>query len=357
MKKIRPYLATVLIIGALLLIKFLFFPVEKVKGAGAGKDGKKPSTPVTVFVIGKESLENKLYTSGTILAKREAELRLEASGRVIYLNLAEGKPVKEGTLLLKVNDTELQAQLDKIKAQLKLAVDAESRQNKLLQVEGSSQHEYDITLANLNSLKADSAYFQAQIAKTKLYAPFNGVLGISDISVGSYVSPTVALVKIQQTHPIEIDFSLPEKYSAFLQVGDIISFRTESLPTTFSGKVTIRDPQVDVASRSVRYRAEGNNPKGQLLPGTFTNVEITLKENSNGLFVPTEAIVPILKGKKVFTVKGGLAEEKIVQTGIRTDDYVQILSGLEVGDSVVVNGNFQLKKGGSVKINKPKTKS
>jgi len=284
------------------------------------------------------------------LATEEAELKTEASGRVVFLQLPEGKAVKAGTLLLKVNDADLQAQLNKTKIQLKLAFDTERRVHRLLQIEGTSKQEHDNAIAALHSLKADSAYIQAQIAKTEIHAPFDGVIGIRNVSVGSYVTPLLAVAKIHQINPIKIDFSLPEKYTSLLTVGDQIRFKTESSPQSFSAKITVKDPEVDLTTRSVRYRAFCQNPKEVLIPGSYARVEIPLKKSGEYLFVPTEAVVPFLKGKKVFVVKNGQAEEKIVETGLRTEEHIQVLSGLETGDSVVVNGNFQLKKGAAVRV-------
>ena len=348
----KSYLIIGVVIASLIGIKFLFFPTEKPKDAKGGKEGKKPASLVSVFVVGSEKLQDKLYASGTLIANEEAELKIESSGRIVYLNLPEGKTVAKGTLLLKVNDADLLAQLDKIRAQMKLASDAEGRQKKLLQIEGTSQQEYEITLSSLQSLKADSSYLKAQIAKTQLYAPFNGVIGIRSVSNGSYITATTPIARIMEIDPIKIDFSVPEKYSSLFKEGDLVDFVTESTPQHFVGKIIVKDPVIDLTSRSIRFRAISRNPKRLLLPGAFVKVELALNNKSNTLFVPTEAIVPVLKGKKVFVIKGGIAEEKTVETGLRTEDNVQILSGLSVGDSVVVNGNFQLKKGSEVKVMK-----
>lgn len=356
MKTVRNYLIAALVIGTLLGAKAWWFPGEKAKEKGA-KEGKKNATTVSVFVAGEGKLEDKLFASGTLLATEEAELKTETSGRVILLNLPEGKTVKAGTLLLKVNDADLQAQLNKTSIQIRLAHETEQRVRRLLQVEGSSRQEHDNAVAALQALKADSAYLQAQIAKTEIRAPFDGVIGIRSVSIGSYVTPLVAVAKIHQIKPIKIDFSLPEKYTPLLKTGDEVHFKTESSTQSFSGKIIVKDPEVDFNTRSVRYRALSNNAKEILLPGAYARVEIPLKKSSEYLFVPTEAIVPFLKGKKVFVVKDGVAEEKIVETGLRTEDHIQVLSGLEVGDSVVVNGNYQLKKGAPVKVKQPKAKS
>lgn len=350
MKKTRSYLVTGSIISVLLLVKFVFFPLQKSEAAVAGKSRKKAVTPVGVFVIGQATLNDKVYASGTIVANEAAELKAETSGRIIYLNIPEGRRVEAGTLLLKVNAADLHAQLDKTTIQLKLASEAEARQHSLLKVGGISQQEYDIVLANKNALRADSAYYQAQIAKTEVRAPFTGVVGIRNVSLGSYITSSFTVAQLQQIDQVKIDFSLPEKYSSLLKVGDAISFRTEGVASVFSGKVIVKDPQVDLNSRSIHYRALSGNPQGALSPGAFARVEIILKDQSNSHFIPTEAVVPVLKGKKVFIVKNGLAEERMIETGLRTEDNIQIVAGLLQGDSVVINGNFQLKNNAPVEV-------
>lgn len=355
MKKARPYLITAFVVAVLIFVKFIFFAPEKSKAAGS-KNSKKPPTPVTVFVIGEAELEDKLYASGTIVANESSELKAEASGNITYINFPEGNTVSAGTLLLKVNDADLRAQFDKIKIQLKLAEDSEKRLKNLLQVSGVSQQEYDVALSNLHSLKADSAYHQAQIAKTEVRAPFNGVVGIRNVSLGSYITPATTVAQIHQISLVKIDFSIPEKYSSLFKVGDIIKFQTEGLNTNYQAKITVKDPLIELNTRNVRYRAVTSNPRSELMPGAFARVELSLKDKPNTIFVPTEAIIPVLKGKKVYVLNAGLAEEKLVETGLRTEDHVQILSGLSTGDSVVVNGNFQLKNGSPVKVVSEKKK-
>ena len=352
MKKIRPYIIVLVILVALIFIKAKFFTSEKTKNAGPGKDGKKPATPVKVFVVGDTKIEDKVYANGTVLANETAELQLETSGRITYLYLPEGKQVAEGTLLLKVNDAEIRAQLDKVVAKLKLYVGTEARQRQLLQSNGISKQEYELTLSDLQSLRADSQYYQTQIAKTELHAPFSGIIGVRNISKGSYITPSIIVTNIHQVNPVKIEFTLPEKYSEMFKVGDLISYKKEGSSEILTGKIEVKDPSVDLNSRSVRYRALSPNPKGLLSPGAFVKVELLVRDNANTLFVPTEAIVPIVKGKKVYVVKNNIAEEKIIETGIRTEDNIQILSGLQIGDSVVINGNFQLKNGSPVKIAK-----
>ena len=348
MKKIQPYLIAAVSISLLIYSKFLFFPLEKPK-VSSDKTNKK-RIPVTAFIVSDKSLKDKIYASGTIVANEQAELKAEATGNIIYINLPEGKRVIKGTLLLKVNDADLKAQADKLNIQLKLAELDVTRQRKLLIGNGVSQEQFDISLANLHTLKADSAYQVAQIAKTEVRAPFNGTIGIRNVSLGSYLTPAITVARIHQTDPVKIDFSLPEKYSSLFSTGDVIHFKTEGSIINYSATITVKDPLVDVNSRSIHYRAIASNADNTLSPGAFVKIELSLKHNTGALFVTTAAIIPVLNGKKVYVIKNGLAEERLVETGLRTEDHVQILSGLAIGDSVAVNGNFQLKQGSAVKV-------
>lgn len=355
MKKIRLYVITGIAIGILIAVKLIFFPSQKAGGSSSGKD-KQSAVPVTVCIVGDDAFQDHIYASGTIVANEEAALKAEATGIITYLNLPEGQRVKAGTLLLKVNDADLRAQLDKINIRLRLAEESEVRQRKLLKLSGVSQQEYDIALADLKSLLADSTYHQALLAKTEIRAPFDGVIGIRNVSIGSYLTPAVTVAYIHQLDPVKIDFSLPEKYTSLFNAGDVVHFKTEGSAEVHTATISVKDPMVDAGSRSVRYRALSRNADGRLLPGAFTHVELFLKDKSGTLFVPTETIIPFLTGKKVFIVKNGLAEERIIETGLRTADNVQILSGLAAGDSVVVKGNFQLKKNMPIKVVQGKKK-
>lgn len=356
-RKTKKLILILSIILILLLIKFSFLGPRQSKGA-TSKPGSanKPAVPVTVFVIGKQEIKNTLQASGTILPFEYAELKTEASGRVIFLNIPEGKKVEKGTLLLKLNDDDLKAQQMKINTQLKLANELESRQRSLLKIGGISQQEYDVALTNRNLLLSDSAYQQAQISKTEIHAPFDGIVGIRTVSLGSYTVPNTSITQIQQTNQMKIEFFLPEKYGALLNEQDTIRYTIDGVQETFKGIITVKDPAIDVSNRSIRYRAVSANPRRLLLSGAFARVEIPLHEKSTDVFVPTEAIVPVLKGKKVFVIKNNTAEEHLIETGFRTEQYVQVISGISAGDSLIVSGNVQVKNGSRVRLSKEKNK-
>ena len=353
MKAFKTFTIVLIAIGLLIGLKFLFFPIEQNKTTGPLPDAKTPPTPVTVCIAGSSALEDKLLATGTIIANEEAELKPEMNGRIVYLFLPEGQLVNQGKLLVKINDTDLKAQFERIKSQLRFAHTTEARLKRLLQMEGASQQEYDQAFSTLHTLKADSAYYLAQIAKTEIRAPFSGFIGIRNVSPGSYVTTTTTLANIQQINPVKIDFSIPEKYASLLNKGEFISFRSETVHDLLKAQIVVKDPKINANNRTVRFRAMCPNPKGNLLPGAFVHIELLLADKKESIYIPTEAIIPTLKGKKVFVVKNGLAEERIVSDGLRTTDKIQINLGLEQGDSVVVTGNMQLKTGAPVRVFAP----
>jgi membrane fusion protein (multidrug efflux system) len=244
----------------------------------------------------------------------------------------------------------LQAQLKKLQVQMKLSTEQEQRAKKLLDISGVSQEEYDISLNQLNALKADEEFTRAQIAKTELRAPFNGSIGLKNVSEGSYVSPNQTIAWIQQVDPVKIDFSIPEKYSAMVGQNAKIKFTTANSGETFTGTVYAIQPRIDVGTRTLQVRALSPNKEGKIIPGSFVKVQLTLKEYENAIMVPTQAIVPVLKGKTVFVVKGGKAQSQKVETGIRTDSTIQIIEGINAGDTVITTGLMQIRPNTPVKV-------
>ena len=210
--------------------------------------------------------------------------------------------------------------------------------------------EYDGVLAQLNALHADKEVVQAQIAKTEIRAPFEGTIGLKYVSEGSYVNQATKIASIQQLDPIKIDFSIPEKYSSLVKVNDTLGFSIEGNDEHYTASVIAIEPKVDVSTRSIQVRAITKNRSGKIFPGSFARIEFSLDRSENAIMIPTEAVIPILKGQKVFVSKRGIAEEVLVQTGFRSDEKVQILKGVQQGDTIITTGIMQLKAGSPLKI-------
>ncbi len=318
--------------------------------ATSGNSSSSP-LPVNAVVLVPSKLDNRLVFTGSILANESLELRAEASGKISKIFFEEGRPVKKGQLLLEINDDELVAQLEKQKHNRKLNQDIEFRQRKLLEKDAISQEEYDNALNRLNTTIADIKLLEAQLAKTRIYAPFDGIIGFRFVSEGAYINSNTTVATLYNLNPAKIEFNLPGRYSTQIRAGKKIRFTVENDSKTFEGEVYAVEPQIDLNTRTLKVRALADNPDGVLLPGQFARVELILETIENALLVPTEAIVPDLQGHKVFVNHGGKAKEERVEIGIRTDREVEILSGLKAGDTVITTGILQLRQGSPVRVN------
>jgi len=350
MKLNRTLIFIFIIVALLLVAKFMFFAGNSAKPAATNAASKNSAVPVSGMITQTSTLANKVYASGTVMANEEVELRPEASGKILEINFKEGSLVSKGDLLIKINDADLIAQQKKLQYQVKLATEQEERQKKLLDIHGISQEEYDISLSQLNSYKADQDYTRALIAKTELRAPFNGVIGLKNVSEGSYVSPQQSIAWLQQIDPVKIDFSIPEKYASIIHKGDKINFTLSNTKETYTGEVYAVQPRIDISTRTLQVRALSPNKDRKIIPGSFVKVELVLKEFSDAIMVPTQAIVPVLKGKNIFVSRGGVAIPQKVETGIRNDTAIQVIDGLQPGDTIITSGLMQLKPNMPVKV-------
>lgn len=347
--RIRNLIILIVLVAALLIAKFVFFPAETQK-ENSGKSGKDQVVNVTAFYIQIQKLNNEVYASGTILANEEVQLQTELSGKIVQLNFKEGGQVSKGQLLVKINDTDLQAQFKKLQLQSNLANEKLKRQEQLLAIKGISQEEFDIAKNQFDVIKADLDNATAQISKTEIRAPFNGIIGLKNVSEGAYVSPATIIATIQQIDPVKVDFSVSEKYASLVKKGDKVSFSVQGSDKKRYAEVMAIEPRIDMATRSLHIRAISANTKEDIYPGAFARVELALADIDSAIMIPTESIVPELKGQKVYRVKNGKAEPVKVITGLRTDKYIQITDGLLAGDTVITSGLMQLKPNGAVKV-------
>ena len=335
----------------LALPKLNLFSDDKTSGAvttpqAAGK------LPIEVLLVQSSSLDNKLIVTGSVLANESLELKSEESGKITGLYFKEGKRVKKGELLLQINDEEIRAQLEKEKYNQKLNQDIENRQRKLLEKDAISQEEYDNALNRLNTNTADLKLLEAQLDKTQITAPFDGVIGLRYISDGAYITPNTVIATLYNISPAKIEFAVPGRYSTQVRPGQKILFTIENDTQDFEGEVYAIEPRIDPTTRTLKIRAIAENSKGFLLPGQFVKVGLILSSVSNAILVPTEAVIPDLNNHKVFVMEGGKAKEVKVETGMRTETKLEIISGLKPGDSLITTGILQLRPGMAVQVTK-----
>ena len=312
--------------------------------SGNQKRGKQVLN-VNAKVIKPQSLTDEFTTTGVLLPDEEVDLSFETSGKIVEINFEEGTPVKKGQLLAKVNDRQLQAQLQRLVSQLKLAEDRVFRQDALLKRDAVSKEAYEQVKTDLATLNADIEIVKANIALTELRAPFDGIIGLRQISVGSYASPTTIVAKLTKITPLKVEFSVPERYASQIKKGTNLNFRIEGKLDAFSAKVYAVESTIDPNLHQYTARALYPNTNRALLPGRYTSIQLKKEEIPNAIAIPTEAIVPEMGKDKVFLYKSGKAEPVEVTTGIRTDAEVQIVRGLQVGDTILTSGTLQLRLG------------
>jgi membrane fusion protein (multidrug efflux system) len=326
-------------------------PSKKSPSAMGAGDKNKP-LKVDLFIVRPAAYAETIEVPGTIVASESVEIHPEVAGRIVQLPIEEGKYVTKGSLLAKLNDADLVAQLNKLEIQLQLAQQTEKRQAQLLKIQGISQQDYDISLLQVNSLKADIGIIRTSLEKTEIRAPFNGKLGLRNISNGAYVNPATVIAVVNQTDQLKLDFSIPEKYIGKIRNGQTVRFRFEGSSDSMMARIVATESRVTENSRSlqVRARVEGNNPS--LLPGSFAKVSIGFDPDPNALLIPTQAILPQARGKKVILFKGGVAVFTDIKTGSRTADRVQITEGLAAGDTVVTTGLLSVRPDAPITIGK-----
>lgn len=349
---------------ALVIIIFLSFILMKSKGKNtkSSKDNNpvsrvKPQTKVDAYVVKPSLLIDEISVSGSLLAYEEVELKNEVPGRVVVINLPEGKPVKKGTLLVKLFEDDLQAGLNKLQIQLAIQEKIHERQSELLNVNGISQNDYDQTGLQLNSLRADIEVQKVLIRKTEVLAPFDGVIGLRNISIGAEVTPSTLLATIRSEDKLKLDFSVPEKYSSEIKPGMKILFTLSNDDKQYEATVMATEQGIDALTRNLKVRAVVDNKSEHLIPGAFTDVNLKLNEKKNAILIPTQAVIPEEQNKSVIVVKNGKAHYTIVKTGIRRASNIEITDGIQPGDTIIITGILFLKEGSKIYYSTVKTDS
>lgn len=306
---------------------------------------------VEAVVVREATLEDNIQVIGTIQPAEETILQSEVSGRIISLNIPEGKPVKKGTLLVKLFDGDLLAQQRKLQAQIAIAEATEKRQKELLAVSGISRQEVDQTALQLASLRAELELVQVNITKTEIRAPFDGVIGLRKISVGAYITPAVQLATLRAVGALKIDFSVPERFAGAVREGSPIAFTVEGKSGKFSARVIATEESMNTETRNLTVRGLIAQPKG-LLPGAFASVEVSLGERQKTIVIPTQAVIPQAREKKVIVNRNGAAQFITVKTGVRQAQSIEITEGIHSGDTVVTTGILFLRPGMPLKFSK-----
>lgn len=326
----------------------LFDKKEIAPGAGATQVS---ALQVEGYSLQPVPFDNTLVITGSIQANESLELKSEASGKITRINFKEGGNVKKGELLVQINDEEIRAQIEKQRYMQKLNKDIEFRQRQLLKKDAISEEEYENALNRLNTTISDIKLLEAQLQKTRVFAPFDGTIGLRYVSQGAYISPATVIATLYNSSPAKIEFAIPSRYSPMISTGKKIRFTVENdSARVFSGEVYAIEPRIDEATRTLKLRALADNSKGQLIPGQFVKIDLVLASKQNALLIPTQAVIPGQTGQKVFITRAGKAQEVSIETGTRTNLKIEVLSGLTPGDTVITTGILQLRNEMPVKV-------
>jgi len=325
--------------------------LKKEDNKPAAQSSASTLLPVEGHLLKSSNFDNTLIITGSIIANESLELKSEASGKITNINFKEGAHVRQGELLVQINDEEIRALIEKQRYMQKLNKDIEFRQRQLRSKDAISQEEYDNALNRLNTTISDIKLLEAQLQKTRVFAPFDGIIGLRYVSKGAYISPATVIATLYNNTPAKIEFSVPSRYSANISAGKKIRFTIENdTSRIFQGEVYALEPHINEETRTLTLRALADNSKGLLLPGQFVKVDLILDSKDNALLVPTQAVIPGQRGQTVFVADGGKAKEVAVTTGTRTNLKLEVLSGLKAGDTVITTGILQLRPGLPIQV-------
>lgn len=350
---------------ALLVVGMIVYPKMKRSAGTIDKTAQGPAKSssaakalnVEAEVLDYCTLTDKIIRTGSTMPDEEVDLSFESSGKIVDIYFQEGSHVKAGELLAKINDAPLQAQLKKLQAQVQLATDRVYRQRTLLEKDAVSQEAFEQVQTEYEQLMADIELVKANIAQTELRAPFDGVIGLRMVSEGAYATPSTVIAKLTKVAPIKIEFSIPESYATQVRKGSKIVFSMEQdgLMKDYNASVFAVESVVDAETRSLKVRALYPNTDERIVPGRFVSVEVVREEISNAIAVPSEAVVPEMGRQIVYLYRNGKAQPQEIVLGLRTEDKVQAVQGLEKGDTLLTTGVMQLRTGMNVRIENLKT--
>lgn len=343
MKKIILWISIIITIIILVIV----FLNQSNKKSEKPKETKntRPQLKINAVIVQPKLLFEEITVSGTILAYDEVDLKNEVPGRIVAINLPEGQPVQKGTLLVKLYDDDLQANLSKLKSQLAIQEQIYQARAELLKIDGISKNEFDQTVLQINAIKADIKIEEVRIRKTEIIAPFDGVIGLRNVSLGAQLTTATTVATIRTDKQMKLDFSVPEKYSHIVQKGQTVKFTIANSTKPENATVMATEQGIEANTRNLKVRAIVDNPSTQVLPGAYANVTLRLNEKIDAITIPTQAIIPKEENKMVIIAKNGHAHFANIKTGIRQASNIEVTEGLKKGDTIVTSGILFLKQG------------
>ena len=342
-KYLLPAIAIILL--ALVLIKLYTHKND----ASSTTSTAAPIVPVEFFILKDTLISFPVRTMGSIRSNEVVDIVGEISRRVTGIGFKEGSLVSKGTVLFTLDDTELQAELRKVESRLTLARETEKRNRQLYGSGGVTLQQLDESRVNREELEAEIDYLNAQIGKTKIRAPFSGKTGLRQVSEGALVSPGAVLTRLEDISRLKLDFTVPEKYAPVVRPGMQLSFTAEGCTGSFTATVEATETSVNTGNANLLVRAVIGKEGKDLIPGLSADVSLKLDKSGQGRYVPTVALIPTTKGYAVYRIHNNQVERVPVKEGLRSASMVEILEGLQPGDTVAATNLMKLKPGSAVK--------
>ncbi|UCC74710.1 MAG: efflux RND transporter periplasmic adaptor subunit [Gemmatimonadota bacterium] len=322
---------------------------ESNSDGGPGGGGQPLGMPVEVALARQDTVVDAIVATGQIEAVQSIELRPEVDGRLEQILIREGAEVVRGTPLFKIDDAELRAQVARLEAEHDLTLQALARTRGLLEQNASSEADLELAEANARSSQAQLELQQVRLDRTLVRAPFSGVVGARFVSLGDYVTSSTRLVTLQTVDPQRASFQIPERYAQRLHVGQEVSFRVAAFPEVeFTGVVDFVDPVVALPARTITVKAEVPNPSRDLKAGMFIEARLATDVRPDAVVVPEDAVLPLAGANFVWVVSEGTASRRQVELGVRIPGLVEVLTGIQAGEQVVVGGIERLSEGAPV---------
>jgi membrane fusion protein, multidrug efflux system len=342
----------------LIIFSFVFSSCkkdEKGAAAAAGRGRQQGPIPVDAFVVKQSTISEEVEVPGSLLPFEETAIAAEVGGRIVQMNITEGAIAEKGTLLVKLFDQDLQAQLKKLQVQLEITKKTEERNRELLKINAISQQDYDLSNLGVENLNADIESTRIAISKTEIRAPYRGTVGLRNVSLGSFISPGAIITTVRQVDQLKLDFAVPEKYAQQIGKNYKVKFRVDGGKQEHQATVIATENSVDQNTRTLRVKAVVNKKHPELVPGIFARINLQLGQDDKALVVPTQSVIPSIRNKQVIVFRKDSALFTVVETGIRDSSFVQIIKGLKVGDTVVTTGLMAIRPNSKLKITKVKT--
>jgi membrane fusion protein, multidrug efflux system len=326
---------------------------NKAESAGKAGDGPggggPPAMPVEAATARADTVVDAILATGQIEALQSIELRPDIEGRLVEILVREGSPVSKGTPLFKIDDAELRAQVAQVEAERDLARQSLNRTRDLLKQKASSQAELERAEATMRSNEAQLELLKVRLGRTLVRAPFSGVMGQRLVSLGDYVTTDTRLAALQTVSPQRATFQVPERYAEQVRRGQAVTFRVAALPgREFTGQVDFVDPIVQLPGRTIMVKARVPNPRRELQAGMFIEARLATAVRPSAVVIPEDAVLPLQGSNFVWVVADGKATRRQVELGVRTTGFVEVKSGVESNETVVVGGQERLAEGAPV---------